>query len=166
MYDDVFAELLSLLEPLEAVGQSPVHHPEGNALFHSLQVFEQARRSSREPTHWAAALLHDLGKAVVAPCHAAAGADLLDGIANAHVQWLVAHHLDLLREPKLTRITLALDPRLRDLERLRAWDLAGRKIHALVPSVERALGVLLEPGVAETWLAPSVIAEDDCIVDA
>jgi hypothetical protein len=103
-------------------------------------VFEQARRSSREPTHWAGALLHDLGKAVVSPCHAAAGADLLDRIANRHVQWLVAHHLDLLREPKLTRTTLALDPRLRDLERLRAWDLAGREIHALVPSVERALG--------------------------
>lgn len=115
------------VERLEAVGQSPVHHPEGNALFHSLQVFEQARRSSREPAHWAAALLHDLGKAVVSQCHAAAGADMLDGIANRHVQWLVAHHLDLLRDPKLTRITLALDPRLRDLERLRAWDLAGRR---------------------------------------
>jgi hypothetical protein len=166
MYDDLFAELLSLLEPLEAVGQSPVHHPEGNALFHSLQVFEEARRSSREPAHWAAALLHDVGKAVVAPCHAAAGADLLEGFANQRVQWLVAHHLDLLREPKLTRTTLRLDPRLRDLERLRAWDLAGRKVHALVPSVERALGLLLEPGVAETWIAPSAIVEDDWLVDA
>ena len=32
-----------LLLPLENVQGSPVHHPEGDVLYHSLQVFEQAR---------------------------------------------------------------------------------------------------------------------------
>ena len=32
-----------LLQPLEGVKQSPKYHPEGDALYHSLQVFELAR---------------------------------------------------------------------------------------------------------------------------
>jgi hypothetical protein len=40
-------ELLSLLEALDGVAQSPRYHPEGDALFHSLQVFDLARRATR-----------------------------------------------------------------------------------------------------------------------
>ena len=40
---DPFREYLALLLPLEQVKQSPVYHPEGDALYHSLQVFTLAR---------------------------------------------------------------------------------------------------------------------------
>ena len=43
---DRFAIYKMRLEPLETVKQNPREHPEGDALFHSLQVFHLARRAS------------------------------------------------------------------------------------------------------------------------
>ena len=52
-----------LLLPLENVSGSPVYHPEGDVLYHSLQVFEQARdRRPYDEEFLLAALLHDVGK--------------------------------------------------------------------------------------------------------
>ena len=45
MHPDRFAVFLSLLIPLENVRQNLKYHPEGDALFHSLQVFGLAKRS-------------------------------------------------------------------------------------------------------------------------
>ena len=41
--DDPYPVFRLLLLPLENVPGSPVYHPEGDVLYHSLQVFEQAR---------------------------------------------------------------------------------------------------------------------------
>lgn len=160
MYDDTFSELLAAMRLLEHVSQPRRYHPEGNALFHSLQVFEHAQKATQDPCLQAAALLHDVGKAFDGDEHAERGAELLDGIACGRVQWLVAHHLDLLRAPRMTRRLLAGDRRLEDLEDLRTWDLAGRRPTASVTSIEWALGTLLEPGVAEGWLSPARLVED------
>ena len=169
MYDDIFARLLPLLQRLEGVAQDPRFHPEGDALYHSLQVFSFATRESDEPRLLAAALftadrvcaVHDLGKAAAGDDHAAAGAALLEGIAQPSVCWLVTHHLDLLKRGRETRQRLHDDPRLRELEQLRAWDLKGRERHVHVPDVERALGAILEPGRAEGWLAESNVLDDE-----
>ena len=40
---DRFQVFQVLLAALEAVKQNPLYHPEGDALYHSLQVFELAR---------------------------------------------------------------------------------------------------------------------------
>ena len=40
---DRFELYRALLTPLENVKQNPAYHPEGDALYHSLQVFELAR---------------------------------------------------------------------------------------------------------------------------
>ena len=40
---DRFAIYKMRLQPLEAVKQNARYHPEGDALYHSLQVFELAR---------------------------------------------------------------------------------------------------------------------------
>ena len=56
----------SMLKKLESTPQSPVHHPEGNVLNHTLRVVDEAARrkaSSGDPRAFMwAALLHDIGK--------------------------------------------------------------------------------------------------------
>lgn len=145
----MFDDLYDLLAALDGVRQNPRHHPEGDALFHSLQVFDLARRATEDRVLWAAALLHDVGKAVSSPDHDAIGADLLDGLVAPRIVWLVRHHLDLLTSPPSTKRRLRGTPELRDLQLLRAWDVGGRKPSATVPNVEDALGILLETGLNE-----------------
>lgn len=139
MYD----ELIALLEALDGVPQDPRYHPEGDALFHSLQVYQHAARDDADGDLLAAALLHDVGKAHGGRDHDRIGADLVPDVSD-RTRWCIAHHLDLLRDARGTRRRLAHDPRLRDLERLRRWDLAGRDPHARVVSVEQAVSHVLE----------------------
>jgi hypothetical protein len=136
-------EWLDLLWSLDGVRQDPKWHPEGDALYHSLQAFDLARLESSDRSLWAAALLHDVGKAVSSPDHDTVGADLLEGLASPRIVWLVRHHLDLLRVPGLTRRRLRGSPSLTDLQRLRRWDVGGRSPSAVVSSPEDALDLLL-----------------------
>jgi hypothetical protein len=136
-------ELFSLLAALDGIPQSPKYHPEGDALFHSLQVFELARAATDDRVMWAAALFHDVGKAIDGPIHDEIGADLLDGLLPGRAVWLVRHHLDLLKDPRRTRRRLLGSPELRDLELLRKWDLGGRDPRARVRSIEDALSLAL-----------------------
>ena len=137
-------DLIDLLRALDGVAQPPRYHPEGDALFHSLQVFDLAHASSPDPELWAAALLHDVGKAVTGADHDEVGADLLEDLVSPRVVWLVRHHLDLLRAPGRARRRFRGTPELRDLERLRRWDVGGRKPDALVLSPEDAVDIVLE----------------------
>ena len=140
--------LFSLLGSLNGVRQSPRYHPEGDALFHSLQVFELARRETKDPVLWAAALLHDVGKAVDGPLHDEVGADLLEGLVCPRAVWLVRHHLDLLKDARGTRRRYRGTDALRDLERLRRWDLGGRDRNARVVSIEHAFEQLADGGAS------------------
>jgi hypothetical protein len=140
----MYQELLDLLLDLDGVAQDPRHHPEGDALFHSLQCFDRARAETRDRQLWAAALLHDVGKATAGPDHDVVGAELLAGLVPARVCWLVRHHLDLLRTPHATRTRFRGDPRGHDLERLRRWDLSGRDPHAFVTDPVTALQILFD----------------------
>jgi hypothetical protein len=84
-----------LLQPLEDVKQDPRWHPEGDALFHSLQVFELARdRVPYDEEFLLAALLHDVGKAIDPADHVAAGLAALEGTITPRTQFLIAHHMD------------------------------------------------------------------------
>ncbi len=132
-------EFLDLLHGLDGIAQDPRYHPEGDALYHSLQVFEHARRESDDPELHAAALLHDVGKGLRSPEHEADGADLLEGLVSERIVWLVRHHLDLLRAPSQTRKRLRGTSALADLELLRRWDVAGRSPRASVCSPDEAV---------------------------
>lgn len=135
-------ELVSLIESLHGISQSPVFHPEGDAMFHTLQVFDCALAHTRDPVLLGAALFHDVGKAIDGPTHDVEGADLLTDLVCDELVWLVEHHLDLLREPSKTRRRLAGQPRLALLEQLRRFDLAGRDPRARVRDAEWAVDTL------------------------
>ena len=135
-------ELFSLLDALDGVQQSPKYHPEGDALYHSLQVFELAMNATEDRVLWAAALFHDVGKAIDGPLHDEVGADLLEGLLPERAVWLVRHHLDLLKDPRRTRRRWLGTPELLDLERLRKWDLGGRSPNARVMTIQNAFDLL------------------------
>ena len=134
--------LISLLENLAYVQQSAKYHPEGGALFHSLQVFECALQCSDKPILWAAALLHNVGKTIDYPNHAHVGAEELEGLVDPYICWLIRHHLDLLTSSKKTRSRLKGSAKLQDLESLRKWDLQGRRAGVEVMDVQQAIEIL------------------------
>ena len=138
----LFEYLSQLLSDLEFIEQPPQYHPEGNALYHSLQVYQLARAATNDPQLWAAALLHDVGKATASRGHASIGREMLHGLLSPRVCWLVEHHLHLLTAPHRTRNRLRGSKALHDLEQLREWDLGGRQTDCNVPSVDEALASL------------------------
>jgi predicted HD phosphohydrolase len=84
-----------LLAPLASVEQRKKSHPEGDALYHSLQVFELARnRLPYDEEFLLAALLHDVGKALDPLDHVTAGLSALDGHITDRTSWLIANHID------------------------------------------------------------------------
>jgi hypothetical protein len=152
-------DLFSLLSDLDGVRQSPRYHPEGDALFHSLQVFELARRSTTNRVLWAAALFHDVGKAQGGPDHDEVGADLLTGLLCPHAVWLVRHHLDLLYDGRTARRRHRGTEALRDLELLRRWDVGGRDPRARTVSLEEALDQLFSGD--DSFLDPDGLEDVD-----
>ena len=147
---DRFALYRLRLAPLEAVKQNPKTHPEGDALYHSLQVFEHARAARPYDEEFLlAALLHDVGKAIDLTDHVAAGVEALRGSVTDRALWLIAHQHDLPtprnRDRALSaKARRALDEseHLDDLKLLRDLDEAGRVPGAPVGGVEEALAYI------------------------
>ena len=142
--EGVYEYLLALLEQLDGVQQSLKYHPEGDALYHSLQVFQLAHDQSNDPELWAAALFHDVGKAVDPKHHDVWGSNALSGVLSERVCWLILHHLDLLKQPGRAARRHRASPWLGDLHKLRRWDEAGRSPYAQVQSPETALNDIFQ----------------------
>lgn len=142
-HDLSFDYLKQLLFDLEDVEQSRKYHPEGNALFHSLQVFELTLQCSTEPRLWAASLFHDVGKSVDSQRHCEIGNQMLSSVLNEDIVWLVEHHLDLMISPKKTQKKYSNQPKLNDLEILRKCDIKGRDPFARPMSVRSAVKLLV-----------------------
>ncbi len=129
---DAYEHYQSLLRPLEKVEQNPAYHPEGDALFHSLQVFELARRAREyDQELLLAALLHDVGKAIDPSDHVAAGLEALEGTITDRTAWLIEHHM-VAHEVRAGTIAfkahrrLMAHPDFEDLMLLEACDDGGR----------------------------------------
>ena len=91
---DRFQVFESLLLPLENVKGPLKYHPEGDALYHSLQVFDHARDElPYDEEFLTAALLHDIGKAIDPHDHVAAALEALDGFITERTAWLIEHHM-------------------------------------------------------------------------
>ncbi|MBN1589641.1 MAG: HD domain-containing protein [Pirellulales bacterium] len=147
---DRFQVYESLLLPLERVKESREYHPEGDALYHSLQVFDLARdEQPHDEEFLLAALLHDVGKAIDRSDHAAAGLEALEGFITERTAWLIEHHMEghLLIEGRLgarARRRLAASADFDNLRLLAECDDAGRQRGVEAPDVEEALDYLRE----------------------
>lgn len=147
---DRFQLYESLLLPLENVKESLKYHPEGDTLYHSLQVFDLARgEMAYDEEFLAAALLHDVGKAIDPANHIAAGLDALDGFITERTAWLIEHHM---LAHALADGTLGARKRRRlqqcehfdDLLLLGECDRAGRVPGVEAPELDEALDYLRE----------------------
>jgi hypothetical protein len=139
-----------LLVPLETVQQKPQWHPEGDALYHSLQVFDLARDAlPYDEEFQLAALLHDVGKAIDPRDHIGAALESLDGHITERTAWLIAHHSEAgaLRDGTLgvrARRRLEASEDFDDLMLLCDCDRRGRQPGVAVPDVDQALAHLRE----------------------
>ena len=144
-------EMLRLLiTPLGSVKQNPLYHPEGDALYHSLQVFELARAERLWDVELClAALVHDVGKAIDMADHVQAGVEALSDLVSERVLILVAHHMEAhaYRDGSLgTRAKRRLEQLadFEDLLLLSELDQAGRQRGACVCTLDDALAWLTE----------------------
>ena len=139
-----------LLLPLERVTEGRKHHPEGDVLYHSLQVFELARSElPYDEELLLAALLHDVGKAIDPKQHTAAALEALEGFITPRTAWLIEHHMeghaikDGTAGVRLRR-RLEASEDFHELVLLAECDDAGRAVGVEVPDVEDALEYVRE----------------------
>jgi hypothetical protein len=149
---DRFQLFESLLLPLENVMQPLKYHPEGDALYHSLQVFDHAcDHLPYDEEFLTAALLHDIGKAIDPANHEAAALEALDGFITERTAWLIEHHM---LAHGLANGTLGARARRRlresehydDLVLLGDCDRAGRRPGVVASELEQALDYLRQLG--------------------
>ncbi len=149
-HGDRFELYRLLLQPLEGVKQSPKYHPEGDALYHSLQVFELARlERGYDEEFLLAALLHDVGKAIDPSDHVLAALQALEGTITERTETLIALHMDALayRDGTLgarARARLEQSEEFEDIMLLRELDCRGRQPGAVVCEVAEALEYIRE----------------------
>ena len=147
---DRFQVFQSLLLPLENVKQNLKYHPEGDALYHSLQVFDHARdQLPYDEEFLLAALLHDVGKAIDPQNHVAAGLEALDGFLTERTAWLIEHHM-LGHEILDSTIGSRAHRRLKESESyeelvlLARCDRDGRQVGVQAPELDEALDYIRE----------------------
>ncbi len=142
---DRFEIYRMLLKPLEKVEQNPVWHPEGDALYHSLQVFELARdRQPYDEEFLLAALLHDVGKGIDRGDHVAAGLDALEGAITPRVAFLIENHMHAhaIHDGTIghrAKLRLEESPDYEELILLGELDRAGRQTGVQVCTIDEAL---------------------------
>jgi hypothetical protein len=139
-----------LLLPLENVKESPKYHPEGDALYHSLQVFDLARAElPYDEEFLLAALLHDVGKAIDRHDHVAAGLQALAGHITSRVAWFIEHHIEAqeLLDGSLgvrARRRLEASDDYEELKLLARCDRNGREQGVEAPDLAEAIEYLRE----------------------
>jgi hypothetical protein len=147
---DPFQIYRMLLVPLETVKESRVYHPEGDVLYHSLQVFDLARdESPYDEELLLAALLHDVGKAIDPYDHVHAGLQALEEFITPRTAWLIEHHMEAhgVRDGSLgvrARRRLEEHADFEDLMLLEQCDCQGRQRGVQASDLDEALDYLRE----------------------
>jgi len=87
---DRFDRIAAIVGVLATVRQDPVKHPEGDALEHSLQVFDLVHEERPfDEELLTAALVHDVGRAIDRADPVAAGLEAVAGLVTPRTAWLV-----------------------------------------------------------------------------
>jgi predicted HD phosphohydrolase len=152
---DRFQVFEALLLPLEYVKQSPKYHPEGDALYHSLQVFDLARDElPYDEEFLLAALLHDVGKAIDPQEHVAAALSSLEGFITDRTAWFIENHMlgQLALDGTIgsrARRRLQQSEDYEELLNLCRCDRDGRQVGVNAPELEEALDYIRN--LAETF---------------
>ncbi|QDS99712.1 HD domain-containing protein [Adhaeretor mobilis] len=139
-----------LLLPCESVSQNLREHPEGDVLYHSLQVFDLAREQlPYDEEFLTAALLHDVGKAIDVRSSSTAGLEALGDYVSERTCWLVEN---LAEARKITdgsgglrsRRRLKQSPNFEELMLLEQCDRQGRVAGIPASTLDEALHYLRE----------------------
>lgn len=149
---DRFQIYRMLLLPLEKVKQDPRWHPEGDVLYHSLQVYDlMSREVPYDEEMLLAALLHDVGKGIDKSDHVAAGLEALEGFITPRTTWLIEHHMEAhelragtLGARAVRRLRESTIGTLDDLLLLSKCDHGGRERNVEVSDLEEALDAIRE----------------------
>ena len=147
---DRFQIYQMLLLPLELVKQNPLYHPEGDMLYHSLQVFDLARDAQPYDEEFLlAALLHDVGKGIDPRDHVAAGLEALEGHITPRTAWLIEHHMEghAILDGTIgvrSRRRLQENESFDDLVLLAQCDRRGRQKAVEAPELDEAIEYLRE----------------------
>lgn len=149
---DPFQVFRVLLMPLDHVQQNKKYHPEGDALYHSLQVFDLAREElPYDEEFLLAALLHDVGKGIDLYHHVETGLQALQGLITERTAWLIEHHSET-RAILDGTIGIRARKRLQESENyeelllLGQCDRAGRETGVEVPDLDEALDYIRDLG--------------------
>ena len=147
---DRFQVYRALLLPLEGVKQPRKYHPEGDALYHSLQVYDLARDElPYDEEFQLAALLHDVGKAIDPGDHVGAALEALREVCTERTLWLIEHHMEAHAIHGGTigaraRRRFQQNENFEELLLLGECDRAGRVAGVEVPDLDQALDDLRE----------------------
>ena len=130
--EEIMSPLFSILEKCKGVEQMEIHHPEGDVFKHSLQVLWWAFKESIDTDLILAAMLHDVGKAIISKGHEKECIPILEPFLSAKSLWLIENHMRIWtfvkgEMKKLSKVQkLASHPWLPELVYLARWDQLGR----------------------------------------
>jgi hypothetical protein len=154
-HPEAFDVFRMLLEPLARVELDPLTHPEGDALYHSLQVFELGRHERPYDEEFLlACLLHEVGRAIN-PRHPVLSAiDALGTLITERTRFLIeqrpvaSHYLRTGECPR----SLRKSEHFEDAVLLARCDRAGRVPGATVGTLDEALEYIA--GLESEWDEP------------
>lgn len=152
---DRFDALAAIVAVLATVRQNPERHPEGDALEHSLQVFDLVHRERPfDEELLTAALVHDVGRTIDRRDSVAAAVEALGDLVTPRTRWLVeslpvatAYADGTLGHRARKR--LEAHPDFLDALLLAESDRRGRVKGYATPSLEEAVAVLRELDAAD-----------------
>lgn len=152
---DRFDALAAIVAVLATVRQNPARHPEGDALEHSLQVFELVHRQRPfDEELLTAALVHDAGLAIDRRAPVAATLAAIGDLVTPRTAWLVeslpvaAAYADGTLGHR-ARKRLEAHPDFLDALLLAEADRQGRVRGAAAPALEEAVAMLRELDAAD-----------------
>lgn len=151
-FSAVYDRCFDLLQPLDRVWLNRETHPEGDLLYHSLQVFHLAKEAREwDEDFLLAALLHDVGKGIDPYDAALATVTAIQDFVSERTLWLIQN---LPLQHRASEGTIGARARRRiaehedsdELRLLAECDSEGRVPGRQVCSLEKAIGYLRELG--------------------